>query len=90
MYEIKSNRQTLRYAERFDYVRRLRSGSPQVVRDKAEATGIFVTPDVYNLEGFDDFDAPQVTVAQIDGAAMVDELTGDLEQAYELLYGGGV
>lgn len=88
MYEIKANGQTLKYAERFDYVRRLRSGSPQVVRDKAEATGIFATPEVYSLEGFGEFDGPEVTVEQIDGAGLVNELTADLELAYELLYGG--
>lgn len=90
MYAIKSNGTTLQYADRFDYVKKLRSGSPQIVRDQSKATGIFATPNVYNLEGFSEFDAPQVTVEQVDGAATVTELERDLGQAYELLYGGAL
>lgn len=88
MYKLTTKNGAVRYADRADFVYRLPSGSPQVVLGAETATGIFAPPVFYNLPGFSEFDGPEAELEYLDGGAAVEELTADLEQAYELLYGG--
>lgn len=74
MYQITTTNGVIGYTDTPEYCYRLRSGSPQVLRerDKVKATGIIYGGAVYNLPGHSEFPgAETAAVSEIDAGAVL-------------------
>lgn len=76
MYQIRTARQILGYADDPRFCYRLPSGSPQIVRpsERDKATGLIYGGKVYNLPGHSDFDGETATAAECDAGAVLNAL----------------
>lgn len=82
MYMITNSTGTIGYTDSPEWCYKLSSGSPQVVRDRSQATGVIYQGTVYNLPGHSDFeDAETATVSEIDSGRALTELLGKVTQA---------
>ena len=94
MYAIYKDNEVIQYSDSISYVRKTRSGSPEVVREKRFASGIVSGSNIYNLVGHSDFsEAVQVSVAEVDNStalnnAVTSATSGDSWNPVEIYYAG--
>lgn len=86
MYQIISNNESLGYTSDPMFCYKLPSGSPQVIGKKERArgeiaTGIIYQGIVYNLPGYDDFDAATANVSEVDEGAIITQNTRDIAES---------
>lgn len=94
MYAIYKDNEVIQYSDSISYVRKTRSGSPEVVREKRFASGVVAGSNIYNLVGHSDFsEAAQVSVAEVDNStalnnAVASATSGDSWNPVEIYYAG--
>ena len=85
MYQITSNGAMLGYTDSPEYCYKLPSGSPQVIGRKerdagAVATGVIYQGVIYNLPGYDEWEADTAYVSEVDEGVILTQHTEQIAQ----------
>ena len=91
MYSIYSNGALLGYTDSPQYCYKLPSGSAQIIGEKEKdhtATGIIYQGRIYNLPGYDEFDADTANVYDADEGIILTQHTKQIAQDQSVI--GGV
>lgn len=92
MYQITSNGVFLGYTDSPEYCYKLPSGSAQVIGRKerdagAVATGVIYQGVIYNLPGYDEWEADTAYVSEVDEGAIITQQSCDIAESKSAIGG---